>query len=814
MFRKELFIIGSILLLIVIFSVSVVVFAQQPTLLINPDFEADGTPTSDPTGWNSTGDTNADFTEWGGLSGEGYRLTHWSSSAYIVETWQTVTGLDNETYTLRAWLKSGGEQNEAYIALKNCGSPEERVDIPQTSPTVWEQIEVSIEVTNGQCTVSLYSDANAGNWINFDDLSFAPASQEPPTSTPTPTPTPTPIPSFILVQNSGFEAGDLTGWNSTGDTDADFTEWGGRTGNYRLSHWSADPYTVETWQTVTGLSNGWYTLRAWVKSGGGQNEAYIALKNCGSPEETVAIPTTSPDVWEQLKVSIEVTNSQCTISLYSDANAGNWVNFDDVELVSGRLLPIRGADISSLKKSEDLGGVYRDENGDPDDALEILADHGLNYIRLRVWVDPADGYHTQEQILPIAQRAKNLGMKLLVDFHYSDRWADPGHQTKPAAWADLDFEGLKAAVYDHTFDVCSSLAAQGTPPDMVQLGNEINGGMLWPDADWEHWDNLADLLKEGARAVKDCSSSTQIMLHIANGGDNGLARWWFDNAVARDVPFDVMGISYYPYWHGQIAELQYNLNDITAYYDKDVVLVEFAYPFTLEESDFQPNIVPNTTELPSELVGFPATPAGQTAMTQRLMDVVRAVPNDRGLGVFWWDATWTVVPGNGWDPEDPNSGNEWENQALFDYDDQALPAMSEFIPVGNHSPDVSEAAPTRSTLWPPNHKMVDIEIVNVTDPDGDPVSLIITAITQDEPVRGGRYGWKAPDGIIVDPDTAQLRAERDGRGNGRVYEIHFVARDNNGGKTSGSVSVCVPRSRRHKVCVDDGQNYDSTYSGK
>ena len=157
------------------------------------------------------------------------------------------------------------------------------------------------------------------------------------------------------------------------------------------------------------------------------------------------------------------------------------------------------------------------------------------------------------EILEMAARLKSQGIKLLVDFHYSDNWADPGKQNKPAAWKDYDFEQLKQAVYDHTYDVCSSLVAQGTPPDMIQIGNEINAGMLWPDGDYNHFDNLAALLKAGYQAVKDCSPSTLVMLHIAEGGDNDLARWWFDNITRRDVPFDVIGISYYPFWHGSLA---------------------------------------------------------------------------------------------------------------------------------------------------------------------------------------------------------------------------------------------------------------------
>src|SRR5690606_31642149 len=148
---------------------------------------------------------------------------------------------------------------------------------------------------------------------------------------------------------------------------------------------------------------------------------------------------------------------------------------------AGPGLAIRGADVSSLAKSEALGGVYRYADGRRGDALAILRDAGVNHIRLKVWVNPADGYNTKRQVLAIAARAKALGQKVLVDFHYSDTWADPGKQTKPAAWENLSFDELRQAVYDHTADVLGALAAQGTPADMAQIGNELNGGLLWPD---------------------------------------------------------------------------------------------------------------------------------------------------------------------------------------------------------------------------------------------------------------------------------------------------------------------------------------------
>lgn len=504
------------------------------------------------------------------------------------------------------------------------------------------------------------------------------------TAVPTPEPTLTlAAPKPARLANPGFEEQEAAslpaGWTHTGAMEAVRLDENGHTGDWRLTHQAGAAYQVETSQTLTGLANQWYTLRGWVRSSGGQTAVYLALQ-CGSEEKRVQVPPTAPGYrWLHLAVSNQVTDGQCTLRLHSEGEPETWASFDDIELVPGQAaLSILGADISSLAKSEALGGTYADANGTPADALQILTDNGLNYARLRVWVDPADGYHDKDTLLAMAVRLKERGLKLLVDFHYSDNWADPGKQFKPAAWNALEFEQLKQALYDHTFDVCSSLAAQGTPPDMVQVGNEINSGMLWPDGHtWDppNWDNLAQLLIAGHDAVKACSPETQVMLHIAEGGDNELARWWFDNITRRAVPFDVIGISYYPYWHGSLAELQYNLDDISARYDRDVIVVETAYGFTDQDGDDYPNIVDQTLAVPN----YPLTPAGQQAMLRNVMAVVRAVDNGRGLGVFYWDATWTGVEGNGWDNTDPTTGNAWENQALFDFDGRALPALAEFL---------------------------------------------------------------------------------------------------------------------------------------
>ncbi|MGN9907322.1 glycoside hydrolase family 53 protein [Phytohabitans sp. LJ34] len=482
------------------------------------------------------------------------------------------------------------------------------------------------------------------------------------------------------VRNAGFEDG-LAGWATAGAASA---EEGGHTGTARLTLSAAaeppsagaglapaslhGPGPAEATQRVSGLARGTYTLRAWVRGGGA---AAVSL-DCGGPGRDVAVPRTGPELWVQVAVDARVTSGRCQIRLTA---ASGWAHVDDVTLARGALDPVRikGADISHLTKNEDYGAVYRDHRGRPGDAVRILRDNGVNLARLKVWVDPADGYNSKARVLAMAKRAKARGMRLLIDFHYSDAWADPGKQNKPAAWADLPFDGLRQALYDHTYDVISALRQQGTPADMAQVGNEINGGLLWPDGRWDNWDGLAALLTAGSNAVKAASPSTKVVLHLAEGGNNGGHVWWFDNAIARGVPFDVIGLSHYVYWHGPLGALQANLFDLSTRYGKPIALVETAYGFTLEENDHEANIFNAALE---QAGGYPATPQGQADALRDMFNVVAAVPGT--LGVVYWEPTWTAVDGAGWDPADPTSGDGWENQAVFDYSGRALPALKVF----------------------------------------------------------------------------------------------------------------------------------------
>lgn len=475
--------------------------------------------------------------------------------------------------------------------------------------------------------------------------------------------------------NGGFESNGAavaspSNWTSSGTTAADYTESGGRSGTYRLTHYSSAAYTVKTSQTLTGLAAGSYTLSLFVKSGGGQSSVNAGLEGCGGTDRKTFLPVTAD--WLKIVVSTTVAGGSCTIALSSTASAGNWASFDDVSFASGAAaLSMKGADISTLAKSEAYGGVYYGQDGVRHDALALLKASGANYARLKVWVNPADGYNNKARVLPMAKRVKALGMGLLIDFHYSDSWADPGKQPKPAAWASHSFAQLKQDVYDHTYDVLNALKAQGTTADMAQVGNEINDGMLWEDGRSSNFGQLAQLLKSGASAVKAVSSSTKVVLHLAEAGNSSLFRWFFDSANSNGVAYDVIGASYYPYWHGTLAAMQANLLDLRARYGKPVFLAETAYPFGTGNDDGEPNIITSATPY----AGYPASQAGQAALFRDVLSTVQAAG---GLGAVYWEPTWTAVTGNGWDPVNPSSGNGWENQALFDFNNKATSAITEF----------------------------------------------------------------------------------------------------------------------------------------
>ncbi|MEV0237384.1 glycosyl hydrolase 53 family protein [Nonomuraea sp. NPDC050786] len=324
-------------------------------------------------------------------------------------------------------------------------------------------------------------------------------------------------------------------------------------------------------------------------------------------------------------------------------------------------LTMLGADVSSLQRALDLGATYYDASGNQRDPLDILKGVGVNYARLRIWNDPISGYNNKAKVLQQARAVKARGLRLLVDFHYSDTWADPGKQYKPAAWAGHGISQLRTDVYNYTYDVCTSLKAQGTTPDSVQIGNEINTGMLWNDGKVVNNDftNLSLLLKAGYDATKACNAGTQVIIHTALAESLSSARWFYDGIRAKGVQWDITGLSYYCMWHGTLSNLSSVISDMRSRYGKNVVIAETAYPFTADNADSTRNAVT------SGCSGYGLTWQGQGAEFAAVQSTAR---NAGAIGIFYWEPTWYAVPGNGWDPANiGSSGNGWDNMAIFNW---------------------------------------------------------------------------------------------------------------------------------------------------
>jgi arabinogalactan endo-1,4-beta-galactosidase len=334
-----------------------------------------------------------------------------------------------------------------------------------------------------------------------------------------------------------------------------------------------------------------------------------------------------------------------------------------------------GADVSALERIEQGGGVFRD-GGQAGDAIAILRTRGSNGFRLRLFVTP-DHQDVQVNDLPytvrMARRVKAAGARLLLDLHYSDTWADPGHQSTPAAWSALDADALAQRVESYSADVIAQLRLAGAMPDIVQVGNEIDSGMLWPlgrvggsDDTPQQWDHFTRLLKAAIRGVRGAlgpGDSVRIMLQYSQGGSAGGTQWFFDHMDAYGVPYDLIGLSYYPWWHGTLGELQANLRATALRYGRDVAVVETSYPWRAGNwEDMATNRAAMT---------WAVSPEGQRQFLRDVVAAVAAVPNRHGAGVVWWYPEAIQVPdlfvwGGG-------------SLALFDAGGNVLPAASAFV---------------------------------------------------------------------------------------------------------------------------------------
>ncbi|MFY0625485.1 MAG: glycosyl hydrolase 53 family protein [Reichenbachiella sp.] len=342
-----------------------------------------------------------------------------------------------------------------------------------------------------------------------------------------------------------------------------------------------------------------------------------------------------------------------------------------------------GADLSYVNQILDKGGVYKNNNA-VESPYKTFATKGANLARFRLWHNPIwtkelygdDGTQMYNDILDVArgiQKAKDEGMSILLDFHFSDDWADPGKQYIPEAWKEIQsINVLKDSVYQYTLKTLTYLNSHGLMPEMVQVGNETNNGMLYTDAPdgfpscnvGTSWSNFRSVVSSGIQAIRDVDEmagvETKIILHVA---DPKNVDWWFTNVteggLVRD--FDVIGFSYYPVWHRDISlpQLGMTISGFLDDFNKDVMILETAYPWTSEGNDDYNNLFGGTaTE------GYPISPEGQTDLMQNITQIV---VDAGGIGVIYWEPAW-ITSGllDRW-----GQGSSWENNAFYDYDGNA-----------------------------------------------------------------------------------------------------------------------------------------------
>lgn len=348
---------------------------------------------------------------------------------------------------------------------------------------------------------------------------------------------------------------------------------------------------------------------------------------------------------------------------------------------------VKGMDVSMIKELEGYGAAYY-LDGRKGDLFEILSRCGVNMIRLRIWQDPYDengnpyggGMNDLQTTMELAERAVRNGMSYLLDFHYSDFWADPAKQVKPKAWRGLCGEKLETAVYLHTVNTLKAMKNEGFVPAMVQVGNEITNGLLWPDGHIDHREEMAALLQAGMKGVREVCPDTMIMLHLDFGTDNSMYRNWFDKIQPFRLDFDVIGMSYYPHWNGSLQLLLDNMNDVSKRYDKDIIIAETSIGYTTDSLGCSGVVFSEEQE---KATGYPATMAGQEAFLKDLYQAVRSVYGGRGIGVFYWEPAWLPIPDCKWANQNgcdymndkAETGNAIANQALFDASGNANSAL-------------------------------------------------------------------------------------------------------------------------------------------
>lgn len=367
---------------------------------------------------------------------------------------------------------------------------------------------------------------------------------------------------------------------------------------------------------------------------------------------------------------------------------------------------IRGVDISSIISLEESGVLFYNNEGEQQDIFKTLRENGVNYIRVRIWNDPWDnsgntyggGHCDLETALKIAERAAQQGLRLSVDFHYSDFWADPSKQQVPKAWADMGIDEKSDALYEYTRD-CLTRLTSVCQVGIVQVGNETMGALAG-ETDPAH---ISLLMSSGSRAVREVSEESgqdiKVALHFTNPERYGVYSYYAQLLADYEVDYDIFASSYYSFWHGTTENLTASLKEIADTYGKEVLIAETSYAYTYENGDTFGNTISSSA---SSVMNYPVSVQGQADAIKDAASAIASV-GDAGLGLFYWEPAWLPVPGDtyeqqlqlwdkygsGWassfarayDPDDAGvwyGGSSWDNQALFDFGGHPLESLSVF----------------------------------------------------------------------------------------------------------------------------------------
>ncbi|BBF43148.1 arabinogalactan endo-1,4-beta-galactosidase [Lachnospiraceae bacterium KM106-2] len=339
---------------------------------------------------------------------------------------------------------------------------------------------------------------------------------------------------------------------------------------------------------------------------------------------------------------------------------------------------INGVDVSMLHEIEDAGAVYS-HHGVKKDIFEILKETNVNAVRLRLWHNPyspegipyGGGTNDLASTIEIGKRIMKYQLDFILDIHYSDFWTDPKKQNKPKAWQELHGEALEKEVYEYTYQTLVRLQENGIRVKYIQIGNEITKGFLWPDGHVENLEQMARLLKRGLDAATDFDPEIQKIIHLDYGTDNQLYRTWFQSIEEYQLDYDIIGMSYYPYWNGSLEALLYNMNDISKTFGKKVLVAETAIGYSTSSFGMKGMIY---SEELAKNVPYQPSQRGQMEYMRDLIQTIKSVQDGQGIGFLYWEPEWLPIAKCTWASEEGCKynndtgvlGNSWANQALFD----------------------------------------------------------------------------------------------------------------------------------------------------